>query len=669
MVHRHFAIHGDNIVECERTLHLIKRALAGQVALMEGPSGSATNPSFLFTMEDGENALEFVYLPGFGRWDVDIRQLLRDMGGVIREAPDAIISEVKSGKEYPLLAIEYSGALAAGNQAWQRNGRAYSSGLAQIPYVYVAELGGYELDAERTRKASRLPNPAVPFSYLSFSKWTGIPVLPVYVPNPGLDEASRDGFASIMGGHELIELVRMTILGEDYSKVVAVLRAKALEFVLRLASNGRMGRTLTPTQWAAAYDFIEKGDQQSLVTYLLKEPGLEWSKTAYIKSLTETAKTLMAVASELGVGLTSSNLPMCLIASEQRKAFAQRVAEVYPEISVDFLNWLQNEKPLTVCWVMGFKPRGDDARPDRGLPPLARMLIGPDADLLTVVYGPAKAAHWRDLEGNPGLLSRNNGLWEAVMVTSNAVLVDSGTDSVTNHGFLQAHWAGPVVAEEPVVTSVTPAPKQIGENDVDTVIHTLLASLGGPHVFEGLCNPPGGDWSGISVLTNQQDQEFRWLSLPRVSGASAKRPDHVFQFSGLGPIPIVLAVESKEVSGKIEQDIGPRLKQYMAHLLGSPATVERDTFGTGGWRHSQSTVDPDEFRFASAAAFNVTGRDVLPSINGKANTDLLFGLRFANDGSACEVQLFPGTDVGNEIAEFISGIDEEKSGISTRILQ
>ena len=55
------------------------------------------------------------------------------MGGVIREAPDAIISEVKFGKEHPLLAIEYSGALAAGNQAWQRNGRAYSSGLAQDP--------------------------------------------------------------------------------------------------------------------------------------------------------------------------------------------------------------------------------------------------------------------------------------------------------------------------------------------------------------------------------------------------------------------------------------------------------------------------------------------------------------------------------------------------------
>ena len=330
---------------------------------------------------------------------------------------------------------------------------------------------------------------------------------------------AKEEYASIIGDHELIEMVRLTILGEDYSKVVAVLRAKALEFVLHLASNTRRGKTLTPTQWAEAYNFIEKGDQQGLLTYLLEEDGLKWSKTTTIKSLTETAKTLMAVASELGVGLTSTELPMCMIASENRRAFAQRVAKIYPGISDDFLNWLQNEGPLTVCWLTGFKPQGDDGRPDRGLPPLARMLIGPYADILTVVYGPGRPAHWRDLKENPGVLSRKNGLWEAVMVTSNAVLVDSSTDSVTNHGFLQDHWADTVVEEEPVVTSVTPTPKRIGENDVDTVIHTLLACLGGPQVFEGLCNPPGGDWSGVSVLTHKQDQEFRWLSLPRVSGA------------------------------------------------------------------------------------------------------------------------------------------------------
>ena len=669
MVHRHFSIHGDNIVECERTLNLIERALTGRSVSTEGPSGSVTNPSFRLVMDGGQNTLEFVFFPGFGRWDGDIRQLIRNKGGVIREAPDVIISEVTSGQEYPLLAIEYSGALAAGNQAWQRNGRAYSCGLAHIPYLYVAEIGGFELDASRTRKASRLPNPAIPFSYLTFSSWIDTPVLPVYVPNPGLDEASRRNFASIMGDHELIDMVRLTILMEDSSNVVATLREKAFEFVQRLASGGRRGRTLTPLQWRKAYEIIRGSNQPSLVTYLLEGGRLEWSKTAYIRSLTETAKTLMRLASRFGIGLTSSNLPMSLISSEHRKVFAQSVAEVYPKLSDDFLDWLQNEGPLTVCWVMGFKPRGDDARPDRGLPPLARMLVGPNVDMLTVVYGPAKASRWQLLNENPRELARQNGLWESVMATSNAVLVDSSTDNVTCHGFLQGHWADAAMPEEVALTGVQAVPQQIGENDVDTAIHTLLARLGGPQVFEGLCNPPGGDWSGVSILVGNQTQELRWLSLPRVSGVSSKRPDHVFQFFDLGHGPIVLAVESKDMPGSIEQDIGPRLKKYMIDLLGSPATAEKMTGGSREWRNSRAMIKLDEFRFASAAACIVKGGADLADVNRKSNTDLLFGLRFTDDGKACEIDLFPSTDIGSQIAGFISEFVLCNSGISIRIRQ
>lgn len=99
---------------------------------------------------------------------------------------------VRDGREVPLLAIEYCAALPAGNQAWQRCGRAYSYGLAGVPFLYVAELGGFELDSLRERKAARLPNPAVPFSYISHSVSRSTPVLPVFISNPGADTASRD---------------------------------------------------------------------------------------------------------------------------------------------------------------------------------------------------------------------------------------------------------------------------------------------------------------------------------------------------------------------------------------------------------------------------------------------------------------------------------------------
>ena len=148
------------------------------------------------------------------------------------------------------------------------------------------------------------------------------------------------------------------------------------------------------------------------------------------------------------------------------------------ELNSGFLDWLRNEEPLVICWVMGFKPRGDDARPDRGLPPFARMLVGPDADILTVVYGPAPAAHWSLLLENPRGLASQNGLWEAIQVTSDAILADSATDNVTTHGFLRAHWehAGTSTTAESML--VTPRPERIGEHDVDTVIHTMFARLG-----------------------------------------------------------------------------------------------------------------------------------------------------------------------------------------------
>ena len=134
-----------------------------------------------------------------------------------------MITGVASSREEPLLAIEYCSALPAGNQAWQRNGRAYSFGRARIPYLYVAEIGGYELDAERVRKASRLPNPAVPFSYLSYSLSQQTPVIPVFIASPGAHQESRREYGDVLGDADLVGFVRAILLNEDVSDVVEAL--------------------------------------------------------------------------------------------------------------------------------------------------------------------------------------------------------------------------------------------------------------------------------------------------------------------------------------------------------------------------------------------------------------------------------------------------------------
>ena len=565
--------------------------------------------------------------------------------------------------------MEYSGALAAGNQAWQRNGRAYSFGLAGIPYLYVAELGGYELDTDHVRRAPRSPNPAVPFSYVSYSSSLDTPVLPVFVPNPGIDQDASSYYSSVIGEEELVEFVRTSVLNGDTTRVANSLRKKALTFVQQLASRGRRGRTLTTEQWGAAHQAVMKGGGSALLSYLLREASLGWSKTAYIKSLTDSARELMQVVAKLSVGLTSSSLPMCIIPPESRFSLGEEIERLYPSVDDEFLDWLPNKDPLVICWVMGFKPKGEDARPDRGLPPFTRMLIGPDAEMLTVVYGPAREEHWTSFVEDPRRLAIQNGLWESIMATSNAILVDSATDTVTTHGYLRSHWGHPETSVQTESLLVDPRPQRLGEHDVDTVIHMIFARLSGNQAFEGLCNPPGGDWSGLSLLTSDKTKELRWLSLPRVSGSNAKRPDHVVQLFGLLDEPIVLAIESKAKHSSVEQRIGGRLTTYVATLLDSPASIERPHSGEAIWTHSRLGLVVDALHLASAAAYLLRNITDLTRGAQVARADLQIGLRFKDDPIRCEVHLLPTTALGRAIADFLACLPLQSIGVTVSIHQ
>lgn len=605
-------------------------------------------------------SLRFIFYPGFGRWKQDILSLVRQRGGPLREAPDVVISRVGPKGEEPSLAIEFSMALAAGNQAWQRNGRAYSFGLAGVPYLYVAELGGYELDAQRNRKAPRMPNPAVPFSYISYSLAQETPALPVFTVSPGADESSKRNHAGDFGYQELADLTRAVILSEAPDVAYDALRNKALGLVKKLAGSYRKGQTLTAEQWEQAYRTLESGG--NLVDFLATNARLAWSKTAYIKALTPTARKLMDLGAKFAYGLTSTNLPMCIVESSKRPDFATEVAKLYPGLPRGFREWLARDSHLAICWIMGFKPRGDDARPDRGLPPLTRMLIGQGQDLLTVVYGPASPSTWTMLSNNPANLAQQNGLWESVLAVSDAVLIDSATDRVTKHGFLSSHWAitsGRAATENILVE---PTLSGVGEHDVDTVLHILLGRLAGDGVFEGMCNPPGGDWSGLSLRPSAGTTELRWLSLPRVSGAGNKRPDHVFQFFGAAPQPIILAVESKETAKSVEPEVGPALTQYVANLIAFPASVERVS-ATGDWQASGQKLNPANFRVASAVAFIPESKAEIASVMAKSKADVIIACGFWDDNNRCVITLASSGALGKAVVDGISQVEPQGYGV------
>jgi hypothetical protein len=666
-LYRKFHLHGDNIVECERTIVLIRQCFDDIIQIFRGPFGSPVCPSYEIFLEGQGTPIELTLYPGFGRWNHDILDLVRRRGGTLREAADIIITGVEDSGEKPLLAIEYCGALPAGNQAWQRSGRAYSFGKAEIPYLYVAELAGFELDQNRRRKAARLPNPAVPFSYVSFSLTHETPTLPVFVTAPGADEAARTTFAEMFADEELLAMLRAVILGSEDDRAVEVLKRKALSFVEARAAADRTGRTLTPEQWEGAYAALSRGE--SLVDFLVEHTQLRWAKVAYIEALTASVRKLMQGAGELAIGLTSSNLPMCVLPRDNRPRFATLVDQLYEgRLDQIFLEWLRTDRHLTVCWVMGFKPRGDDARPDRGLPPLARMLIGPDADLMTVVYGPAPAAHWQRLHEAPRQLAVSNGLWEAILEVSDAILVDSSTDDVRRHGYGRTHWHEEGGAPELELMLVDPKPMRIGENDVDTVLHLVLAHHAGTSVFEGMCNPPGGDWSGLSLQTLDRAVELRWVSLRRVSGQATKRPDHVFQIFGLAGGPVILAVESKERASAVEERIGPRLARYVASLVQSVPSIERAIVGAP-WAHSERRFRATDFRMASAIAFIDDQDDRVAAAVQRAEADIALCCAFGEGGQTCHLRVIPATPLGLEIATILTAIPLADSGISVAIQQ
>lgn len=635
-------IHGDNIVECERALSLCKKSLKLKKIKLALDS-TVFCPAY--TAENDSSNFKFTFYPGYGRWNFDILHYLQTDKNSLREAPDVLITEIADEKEIPLLAIEYCGALPAGNQAWQRSGRGYSTGMSKVPYLYVAELGGYELDGDRNKKAARLPNPAVPFSYLSYSHDDNF-VLPVYEKSAGCDDDNAELYKDVFSENELEKLTAKILSNEDYTTDKKELENKVIKFIqIKAATSKGKSVTLSSDEWQKAYNVI--CENESLVTFLCKENPIHWKKTAYIEGLTESARKFMQIASKYAIGITSAKLPMCIIPNENKKDFLRETCELYPNLTTEFNEWISKIQNLVIVWIMGFKPHGDDARPDRGLVPFARMLTGNNADIMTFVYGPAPSETWKEMEENPKHLGKTNGLWEAIFSASDAVLVDSASSRMKKISYLKNDFQLENSHRDSKKEFVQTVPRKIGENDVDTILHTLMKNITSPIVFEGVCNPPGGDWSGISVLEN--GIEYRWLSLPRVSKTEAKRPDHVFEIFGIEKRPVLLSVESKETAAALESNIGERLNRYLIDLSKNSVGAERKQ-NSENWKISEHKINIDDYVLVSAAAYICKKDGDLKTVESKVNCDIIFSYIF-DDNKNCTIKISSYSEVGKKVAD------------------
>lgn len=647
MNRRYLRVHGDNIVECERTLLLLSQAFDKEVQLI--PASIVYKPIYELAINDKET-LQIELLSGHGRWGVDIVNALMNNGGILREGADSYITEIVNGQEKILLAMEYCSALPAGNNAWQRNGRAYSSILAGVPYLYYAEVGGVELDENREVKAPRFPNPVVPFSYLTATKRMNTFCVPVYTTHPSITEDLHKEFQNVFGYSNSLEIVKGIILKTDYSKSITTLIQKALSLVTLLSDKRRATDTLRNNEWTNQLDAESTGEWlKKNATHLI------WKKkTAEKVQVSATFKQLFSSIMAFDcLTIGAKDLPICIIPDNRKTDFEALLKRIYPNLQFSF----DNTKQLAIVWITGFKPKGDDSRPDRGLTPLARMVLGNNTDILTVVYGPAKPSTWQAFANSPTQIAKDNGLWQSIINICDYVLIDS--DTCKDKMFYKTNTK----RRENPAPIVFPYQKPniaFSEHDTDSAIHQIFSRKEEYGVFESMCNPPGGDWSGISYFENGGN-EYRWTSLPRVSKYGGKRPDHIIQIMGETE-NIFLSIESKLKGRDLEDNIGTNLKIYINDLFPKSPTAYRTA--KQDWRlYDNGNWNIKKYSIISVGAFIYVNETDLQKQLQRGSLDIAFAFEFGNE----TILHILTTSNGDFIKDLLKQICLNMSGIKIHI--
>jgi len=351
-----YRIHGDNIVECERVTNIIINALHSVEIQRKfvSPSTLLIELKAFFDIHPINWIL--ILLPGFNkntkkRWQGNIFSALQDAGSLFDETPDIIISELDNfGTEKILMGIEFCSALQAGNQAWQRSARAFSTGRTGCPYLYVVDFVKYELDATtRKRKALRFPNAAIPYSYINYSKNINNFVAQLYVKSEEfnkLNDVTIENFNdSDFAEQDLgIYIVKLMLGLNTFSEQERILN-KNLNVVKFLAQHANENINFSASEWEGIY----KKHFNNIVDYAVENVRFNFRKIIASKSRHGKSEEFVNLVAKLSVGFASRELPFGIIPANKRAEFAQKLHELYPYENGSAINFIaHNKKHLIV---------------------------------------------------------------------------------------------------------------------------------------------------------------------------------------------------------------------------------------------------------------------------------------------------------------------------------
>ncbi len=615
------SIFGDNILECERMVQLISSSFPELIENEQQLNPIYAPTKRIFNTNLTVSIQLFPDYKSSDRWgDKSILTLLEEKGAKLTEAPDVILTESIDGIETILLAIEFSSAIPAGNQAWQRSGRALSFSEVNIPYLYITDIGLEELDSNRESKAVRESNPLVPLSYVKNSQRSDSFTYVVFNPSYLLEDSEE--LKDFIVKDEVLKIIRGLILKENISCYEEQLENKIANY---LDHYENVPTTISFKKW------IEKKDidiESYIESFNLKKYNKKIATKTPIKE--EMKLLIKDIIPDYALSIYN-NLPICFVPSSNREKLKNKIkSSCYPLLNDEVYTWLGSNKPMVICLVNGFKPRGDDSRPDRGLVPLARMLFGNNVDIMSLVFGQATASMQNNYANTPIQLASRNGLWKSVLYYSSLTIANSAHWSLSQSKLEQFQLSNADIdtTDQKSISFSTPSrtPTKFKENDIDTAIHLTFSSQN--YIFESLCNPPGGDWSGISFL-DKDDIEHRWMSLPRVSDES-KRPDHIFQFKH-NDDTYILIIESKEkLSGLLsdKEELGQSLIDYVTSLIAyQSSAINIDCH----WNKSDNNIpDISVTEYITAASFFYTKEEELTIAINELQVDFIIAFNLSS---------------------------------------
>ncbi len=676
-----FRIHGDNIVECERIVQLIVQEVNPinvKYVLLES---STPQVEIKFSYLDNHYEWRLELLPGFNkkgrsRWPNNIFTVLGENGSFLNETPDAIITSVKTEKsvsEEILLAIEFCSAIQAGNQAWQRSGRAYSTARATCPYIYIVDFPKYELDPKsRERKSLRLPNPVVPYSFYNYCQTSNTFVAQIFVKSEEFRHAKNTFNHAFpeksFGDKELGKYLVYRMMGFDTAELEKEINEKSNKIIEFLADETEGNSKYTSTDWQKLL-----ASNKSLIDYSAENRHFCFRKKISNKGHHGKSAAFVNLVEEYSSGCGAKDIPFGVIPAKYRQIFSLRLKKLYPAFSDSIIKEIGHPKNNLVIAIMkGFKPRGDDNRPDRGILPLASMCSSKNTDFLSFIYGPILSTNYLFLKSDPKKLSDKNGFWKSVFAISDFIIIDS--PKIKPEGDILEVFHNKSVKKQFQTIRINKDKNYVissplfhakvtdfQEDDVDTAIHFLFTKTLSNYCFEGMCNPPGGDWSSLTL--NDGNCQVRWLSLPRISkDINGKRPDHVIEINCKElDKPLILVIESKEKAVDLEPNVGPSLINYLEKLMTYIPNVQKRNLDLD-WSEGSHKLSSSNYHFVSAAAY--LSNKSLPSstVFKNSNCDLLFVMKPREKGWDINIIANPNNKRAQSVKDIIiSLVKKEKT--------